>query len=112
LEAETKAVQALAAEAHGLLLSRSVVSDVISTMPDFQRGTRQRLEKIDVRKRDLTRQIHEQTSKTIEAQRKVKLLEKLRTRRYAEWLALTQKDQENFAAEAFLARWRCERAIR
>jgi hypothetical protein len=46
-----------------------------------------------------------QLSRIIEAQRKVRLLEKLRERRSQEWHALWDREVENFASESYLARW-------
>jgi len=42
----------------------------------------------------------------VEAQRRARLLEKLRGRRLEEWRMAGDREMENFAGEAFLARWR------
>jgi flagellar export protein FliJ len=47
-----------------------------------------------------------QQGRVIEADRRVRLLEKLRHRRLDEWRAAWDRELENFAVEAFLARWR------
>jgi flagellar export protein FliJ len=47
-----------------------------------------------------------QQGRVIEADRRVRLLEKLRHRRLDEWRAAWDRELENFAGEAFLARWR------
>jgi flagellar export protein FliJ len=80
-------------------------SGELSTMPDYQRGAKQLLQKLDHYKQDLLKRAQEQQRQTLEAERKVKLLEKLRGRRFTEWGIQADKEQENFAADAYLARW-------
>lgn len=50
--------------------------------------------------------ILQQRGRMVEAQRRVRLLEKLRSRRMEEWRVANDREMENFASEAFLARWR------
>jgi len=50
-------------------------------------------------------QIAAQQVRIIEAQRRARLLEKLRGRRLEEWRVAGEREMENFAGEAFLARW-------
>jgi flagellar export protein FliJ len=82
-----------------------LTSGELSTMPDYQRGTKQLLQKLDLFKQDLLKKSLEQQRQTVEAERKVKLLEKLRGKRLTEWGSQAQKEQEDFAADAYLARW-------
>jgi flagellar biosynthesis chaperone FliJ len=53
--------------------------------------------------------VREQTGKVQQAQRKVRLLEKLRERRVAEHLYAEDRELENLAADAYLARWATRR---
>ncbi len=46
-----------------------------------------------------------QREKLVEAQRQVKLLQNLRDKRMTRWTADLAREREQFAAEAFLARW-------
>lgn len=46
-----------------------------------------------------------QREKLVEAQRQVKLLQNLRDKRMTRWSADLAREQEQFAGEAFLARW-------
>ncbi len=50
-------------------------------------------------------QIAAQQVRIIEAQRRARLLEKLQGRRLEEWRVAGEREMENFAGEAFLARW-------
>jgi len=83
----------------------SLVPGEISTMPDYQRGAKLRLQKLEREKQELSKKTQDQQRQTIEAECKVKLLEKLRAKRFAEWETGMNKEQENFAADAHLARW-------
>lgn len=56
------------------------------------------------------KQIEAQRERLIEAERAVRLLEKLKERRLAEWNIEANKELESLAAESFLARWRTEQA--
>jgi flagellar export protein FliJ len=87
-----------------ILAQPLVTAGEIATMPDYQRGAEQRLQKFDRQRQDLLKKVQDQQGRTIEAERKVKLLEKLRGQRFDEWNSLMQKEQENFAADAYLAR--------
>jgi flagellar export protein FliJ len=80
-----------------------------STMPDYQRGIKSRLEKLRQQKQDLLKRRQEQQRLTVEAERRVKLLEKLREQRFAEWEAAMEREQESFAGDAYLARWGASR---
>jgi flagellar export protein FliJ len=46
-----------------------------------------------------------QRETVVEARRKVRLLESLEARRFAEWRAEADRERENLAAELYLARW-------
>jgi flagellar protein FliJ len=106
LEAQVTAIQVEAAHARSAIVARThLLPGEISTMPDYLRGTKQRLSKLDELRKDLARRLQEQQRQLVEAERKVKLLEKLRTKRFGEWQTEMQKEQETFAADAYLARW-------
>jgi len=47
-----------------------------------------------------------QNALIIEAHRRLRLLEKLKARRLAEWHVQWEREMETFASEAFLARWK------
>jgi len=72
-------------------------------------GYRQRLEKelvaVDRRRAQSGEQIAMQQARLVDAHRRVRLLEKLKSRRFGEWQAAWQREVDNLASEAFLARW-------
>jgi flagellar export protein FliJ len=106
LEIKVTEIVTEAATARRTLATQALlVPGEISTMPDYQRGTKQMLLKLEQQKVDLARRSQEQKRQTLEAERKVKLLEKLREKRFDEWETQMEKDQEAFTADAYLARW-------
>jgi flagellar biosynthesis chaperone FliJ len=58
------------------------------------------------RKARIEEQIRVQRQAVLEAHRQVRLLERLRARRLAEWEAELARDTERVAADNYLARWR------
>jgi flagellar export protein FliJ len=106
LELQVTAIQVDAADTRSAIATRThLLPGEISTMPDYLRGARQRLRKLDELRKELANRLQEQQRQMVEAERKVKLLEKLRTRRFGEWENEMLKEQETFAADAYLARW-------
>jgi hypothetical protein len=84
-------------------------SAALATMPHFQQRVRDHLARLAEEQKHVESLLAAQQLKTMEAARAVKLLEKLREQRWNEWSAAVQLEQENFASEAFLARWNNEK---
>jgi flagellar export protein FliJ len=74
---------------------------------------RVRLEKqkiaVEQNARQCGERIAAQRARIVETQRRARLLEKLRGRRLEEWRSEGERETENFAGEAYLARWRPRR---
>jgi flagellar biosynthesis chaperone FliJ len=64
---------------------------------------------LDRRRQQQEQRLAEQHQHLMEARRRVRLLERLKTRRLAEWELELGRELEQFAAEAHLARWNAER---
>jgi hypothetical protein len=94
-----------AATRRAIATQSPLIPGEISTMSDYQRSIKQNLHKLAQRSQELAGAVMKQQQQAIEAERKVKLLEKLRTKRFDEWETQMEKDQENFSADAYLARW-------
>jgi flagellar export protein FliJ len=106
LELQVVRIQTEAAAARNAITTQALlVPGEISTMPDYLRGTKQRLVKLDHVRQELVSKMQEQKRQLLEAERRVKLLEKLRTKRLGAWEIEMHKEQETFAADAYLARW-------
>jgi len=106
LDLRATAIRSDAARTRAASTSQPQISSIeLAALPGYQTGVRNRLSKLDGQKRDILKRIEDQRRVTLEAERKVKLLEQLREKRYADWSALMNREQEAFAAEAYLARW-------
>jgi hypothetical protein len=106
VEVQARRIQMEAANTRRTIASQPlIVPGEISTMPDYQHGIKQGLLKLDRQCQELIKRVQEQQRQTVEAERKVKLLEKHRAKRFTEWETEMAKEQETFAAEAYLARW-------
>lgn len=62
------------------------------------------VQEIERKKADLAKQIQNQRSVVMEAERNVKLLERLRDRKFEEWRAETERELDAIAADSHLAR--------
>jgi hypothetical protein len=62
-------------------------------------------------RREAVRQLADQQQKLLEAQRRCRLLERLKERRLAEWREGFDRELQELASESFLARWNRERSI-
>ena len=91
--------------------STPLESTTISTMIDFQRQAKTLAVRMEREKAGLISQKAAQDVKLIEFQRRVKMLEKLRAKRLGGWAIEVDKEQENFASDAHLARWNGQRQL-
>ncbi|MBV9759884.1 MAG: hypothetical protein JO340_04925 [Acidobacteriaceae bacterium] len=105
LEQETRslAMQLADARAHVRHAPSSAGEDYIA-LSFFEAHLKRRGATIEKRRQQIHRQIAEQRVHLIEAERKLKLLEKLETRRRSEWAADHDKELETLGAESHLAR--------
>jgi hypothetical protein len=63
---------------------------------------------LDRRRVQSGEEILKQRARVVDANRRVKLLEKLKDRRLVEWRLAWQRETDSLASEAFLARWQRE----
>jgi len=70
----------------------------------FESHVQRRSATLEARRQQLQGQIAEQRSHLLEAERKLKLLEKLEARRRSEWTSEHDKELETLGAESHLAR--------
>ncbi len=66
--------------------------------------------RIAARRTECEREIAEQRERVLASERDVRLLERLKARREADWRAEAAKEVETLAAESYLARWNAERS--
>lgn len=98
--------ESLKSEQKALVQSASVSSQTLAALESWKGWVRVEIRRLEHRAQDLERRISMQRVKVLEAQRRVKLLERLREKAHRRWAAEIDRELENFAAEAYLARWR------
>jgi flagellar export protein FliJ len=98
--------ESLERERRMLVSPGDVSGETLAALEAYRDWVRRETLRLEDRIRQLDRRIAEQRGRVIEAQRKVKLLERLREKALRQWTAEVNREIESFAAEAFLARWR------
>jgi hypothetical protein len=80
----------------------------LEALDSYRLSVRAKIHALAHRQRQCQAQAAEQLERVMEARRQFKLLERLRENAWAEWQAAANKEQEELAAELFLAksRWR------
>ena len=86
-----------------------VSSALFQTIPAFHVRIDQQKALLQLKAKELEREIEAQLRRTAEARRKKKLLETLRESRLSDWTALRNAEDEAAAADAWLARYASER---
>jgi flagellar FliJ protein len=82
-----------------------VPQHTIEAMDGFSQYVRAQRERFAQARTKLEAELAAQLARVIEAQRRVKLLEKLKERRLADWKSATAKELEELAADSFLNRF-------
>ena len=80
----------------------------LESLGGFRRRLENELIALDRRRAQSGEAILEQRARVVNANRRVKLLEKLKDRRLGEWQLAWQRETESLASEVFLARWHRE----
>ena len=76
---------------------------------EFERHIHARCARTDQDSQIVQRQVREQQTKTMNADRQVKLLENLRKQKFTEWTRQCDKELEELAADSYLSRMMSER---
>jgi hypothetical protein len=82
-----------------------VAAEDLSSLEAFKKYAVEHIRRLDVRRRALSATIVEQQARVLEAHRSVRLLDGLHDRALLGWTAARDKEQEELAAELYLARW-------
>lgn len=95
--------------AEQVLAKTSLEASELHSLDAYRLHIRRRISDLDDRARQCEAQITRQRQRVIEARRRFELLDRLRTAALEEWRAAGNKEQENLAAELFLAKSRRNR---
>ncbi len=88
-----------------VLHSASPSSAELAAMEAHSRHLTRELARLAVEKLRCEQRIAEQRGRLVEAQRAMRLLEKLRDKQLTEWNEAANREQEAAAAELFLGKW-------
>src|SRR5271157_4849217 len=81
----------------------------LAALGEFRSAVRRKEKAIAARRVESSQAADAQLAVMLEAQRRCRLLERLKERRLAEWRAAAGRDLEQIATESYLARWTRER---
>jgi hypothetical protein len=81
----------------------------LAALGPFREHIRREQARVEARRADCARRIEAQRESVLNAERNVRLLEKLKARRLADWNAAVAKELDELATDSFLARWVLER---
>ena len=122
LHVEELKLQQLRAELEGLAVSKRLIQDELTrtqsqvlgqaymqsseleTLDSYRVHIRGRVRELENREWERGVKLIEQRTKVIEARRQYELLEQLRKKSFGQWTKAVNKEQEDLAAELFLAR--------
>lgn len=104
IEAERQSIEAARLAAEQILQDPNIGSEDLVNLESFRFHSRNRLRQAEEKRKQAETKIHEQRNKVVEAKRQFELLERLKQKRVAEWRAAQDKEQEELAAELYLAK--------
>jgi len=84
----------------------------LTTLDAYRTHLRRRAAELDAHRHQMEARIAEQREHVIEARRQFELLDRLHGKAWREWLAASNKEQEELASELFLAQSGRERSQR
>jgi flagellar export protein FliJ len=84
----------------------AVPGEDLAALGGFRRHAGAEEKRIAQRRAQNEKALEMQRSLMLEARRQLRLLERLKERRHAEWSAEAAKELEEMASESYLARWR------
>ena len=107
IEAALRATEAGRAEAElAVLGSEQVNGQELQALGVHCLHLSRQRERLEQERASCERRITAQRVRVLEAERNLRLLEKLKERRFAEWRAESEREQENLVSEIFLSQWR------
>ena len=81
-------------------------SSDLAGLAQFERASQARVELLTTHITQLDRAVEKQRERVQEARREHRLIDRLRSRRFAEWQSRFQRQLDEEAGELFLAKWR------
>jgi flagellar export protein FliJ len=91
-----------------LMVTGSAESQDLSAMDSYLRHLAEEKKRHALKVIEWQGRAAKQQQAVVEARRRLRLMEKLEARRYVEWKAALDREQENLSSELYLARWKRE----
>lgn len=96
-------------DADRLLSSDTVEGQALAALDSHRYGLERAAGRVRAAAADCERRITAQRARVLEAERRVRLIERLKELRLAEWHSANNRELESLASETFLAKWARER---
>ncbi len=93
------------AAARDVLSAEGILAEELAALETYLRRLSAERARLRGAEADCEARIGRQRERVLEAERRVRVIEKLRERRLQEWRAEVDREIENQAAEAYLAQW-------
>jgi len=98
-------IEAEAAESAQRVLAQPAIDPLeLTSLESYRQHLRRRIFELDNRQRQCEAKVAEQRQRVMEARRQFELLDRLHSKAWLEWVAEGNKEQEQIAAELFLAK--------
>lgn len=110
LEDERRSLEEQRHEARNSVTGQSNLrGEDLFALASFQEYLGRRLKELNQKQSELASKIEKQRDAVIEAERKVKLLERLKDRKFQEWRAASDRELDELAADSHMARLAAQR---
>ncbi len=89
-----------------LLSEGSMEAGQLAALEEFRRYVRSRLQRLEEQQRELAQRIDEQRARVLLSRRRLELLEKLKSGALERWRRRLDRELDELASEAHIARWK------
>jgi len=104
LSAQKHALEDEASESAREVLAQASINPIeLTTLESYGLHLRRRILELENLRRQVDAKVQEQRQRFLEARRQFELLDRLHQKAWLEWVAASNKEQEELAAEMFLA---------
>ena len=108
-DAETLALEVRSRESAQLIAAKTLDGQQLAALSYHRHYLEREAARMAAQRADCAKRIAAQQQRVAEAERKVRLLERLRERRLAEWTLEFNREMEALASETFLSKWAREK---
>ena len=108
-DAETLALEMRSRESAQLIAAKTLDGQQLAALSYHRHYLEREAARMAAQRADCAKRIAAQQQRVAEAERKVRLLERLRERRLAEWTLEFNREMEALASETFLSKWAREK---